>query len=68
VSHVKNLYLGANVSLGVGLVALGTATWLYLRSGGQKEAVASQKKKSSGYAVGVAPVRAGALASVGGAF
>jgi hypothetical protein len=68
VSHVKNLYLGANVSLGVGVAALGTATWLYLRSGKGREQVAGNKARPSGYAVDVSPVRAGALASVRGAF
>jgi hypothetical protein len=70
VSHVKSLYLGANVSLGVGLAALGTATWLYLRSGAHKgsQEVVGNATKPSGYVVDVSPVRAGALASVRGAF
>jgi hypothetical protein len=65
VSHVKKLYLGANVSLGVGLAALGTATWLYVRSGrARREEAASH----SGLALDVAPLPTGALASVRGAF
>jgi hypothetical protein len=30
VDHVRNMYIAADVSLGVGVVALGVATWLYL--------------------------------------
>jgi hypothetical protein len=68
VSHVKSLYLGANVSLGVGLAALGTATWLFLRSGGAHSDEVAGRPRRAGMAVDVSPVPSGALASVRGAF
>src|SRR5207249_4142777 len=38
VDHIRNLYLGADVSLGVGVTAaFVAATWLYVRSGAQPE-------------------------------
>jgi hypothetical protein len=32
VDHVRHMYIAADISLGVGVVALGAATWLYLSS------------------------------------
>jgi hypothetical protein len=66
VDHVRRLYLVANISLGVGIAALGTATWLYLRSSKSRQ----QEAAASGppVALDVMPLSNGALASVRGAF
>jgi hypothetical protein len=61
--HIRRLYLEADISLGVGVVALGTATWLLLRPHSSEEA----SRKSVGYAFSVEPTASGALATVGGA-
>jgi len=59
--HIRKLYLVADISLGVGVVALGAATVVALSSG-------SSKKKESAYAVDVQPGPSGALATVSGSF
>jgi hypothetical protein len=64
VDHVHRLYLAANISLGVGVAALGAATWLFLRSGSKTE----QASSGSRVALDVVPLPAGALASVRGGF
>jgi hypothetical protein len=66
VDHVRKIYLAANISLGVGIAALGTATWLYFRSSDsrQQEAAAG----GTPVALDVVPLSNGALASVRGAF
>ena len=64
VDHVKNLYLAADITLGVGVVALGTATWLYFTDSGSEPAPADR----AGLTVDVKPTRAGAFGSVTGAF
>jgi hypothetical protein len=64
-NRVRNLYLGADVSLGVGVAALGTATYLLLKSDSGPEKPAEQ---SASYVVDVAPSRSGVFASVSGVF
>jgi hypothetical protein len=63
--RVRNLYLAADISLGVGVAALGTATYLFLQSGSGREKPAEQ---SARYVVDVAPSKAGVYASVSGVF
>jgi hypothetical protein len=62
VDHIRRMYLAADVSLGVGVAALGVATWLFLRSPVLGEASTTQL----GYSFGVQPTASGAVASVGG--
>lgn len=62
--HIKRLYLGANIALGVGIAALVGATWVALASGPSKEDAASHGR----YAFGLAPTASGATASFAGAF
>jgi hypothetical protein len=64
VDHVKSLYTTANVLFGVGIVALGTATYLYVDSRTSKEKAPSQ----SAYVFDVQPTPSGAFASVAGSF
>jgi hypothetical protein len=64
-NRVRNTYLAADISLGVGVAAIGTATYLLLQSGSGKEQSSGQ---STSYVVDVVPSRAGAFASVSGIF
>jgi hypothetical protein len=64
-NRVRNLYLGADISLGVGVAALGTATYLFFQSNSGREKPAGQ---AASYVVDVAPSRAGVYASVSGVF
>jgi hypothetical protein len=66
VDHVRKVYLAANISLGVGVAALGTATWLYFRSRDSRKS--EEAAGGSPVALDVMPYRDGALASVRGGF
>jgi hypothetical protein len=61
--HIRKLYLVADISLGVGVAALGAATWIALSSGSSKE-----KPSEAAYVVDVTPTRSGAYATVSGKF
>jgi hypothetical protein len=63
--RVKTLYLAADISLGVGIAALGAGvTWLALSSGSNKEKPPAQ----AAYVFDVQPTPSGAFATVRGAF
>jgi len=62
VSHIRTLYALSDVSIGVGIAAVGVATWLWVSSGASKEQPAPQA------VFDVNPTRSGAIASVRGAF
>jgi hypothetical protein len=66
IDHVRDLYLGAKISLGVGLAALGTATILFISNGSSdtREAAA----RSPRYVLDVRPTSGGTLAAVSGRF
>jgi len=64
-NDVRKLYLAADVSLGVGVAALGVATWLYFDSKSSEERPAVKKPR---YAVDVQPSTTGLYATVSGAF
>jgi hypothetical protein len=64
VDHIRRLYIAADISLGVGIAALGTATYLFLTSKSSKENTAAQ----SPYIFNVQPTHAGGYASVAGRF
>jgi hypothetical protein len=61
--HIRKLYLIADISLGVGVVALGAATWIALSSGSSKE-----KSSETAYVIDVKPTPSGAFATVSGSF
>ncbi len=64
IDRVRKLYIAGNISLGVGIAALGASvTWLALGSGSNKE-----KPAQTAYALDVQPTPSGALATVSGAF
>lgn len=63
---IKQKYLLADISLGVGLVSLGVGTYLLLSSGGKKEASPAQEARR--WRFDVAPGRGGGYATFGGAF
>jgi hypothetical protein len=62
VDHVRNLYTAANVSIGLGIAAIGVSAYLFATSGPSKE------KPKSAYLVDVQPAPSGAFASVSGSF
>lgn len=64
IDPIKKKYLFADISLGVGVVSLGVATYLLVTSGGKKEAPAEAKA----FRFDVAPTRGGGYASVLGQF
>jgi hypothetical protein len=66
VDHIKRMYLGANVSLGVGIAALGAAYWVYRATRGAGEETG--EKEVASYRLDVQPAPSGAVASVSGSF
>jgi hypothetical protein len=69
VAHVRKMYDIGRASLAVGGAALGiAATWLIVRSIGSGSDERERAAKPRSYAIGVQPVRAGALASVSSRF
>jgi hypothetical protein len=64
VDHVRNLYLAADVSLGVGIAALGTSLVLFMVNPGSKEKPPTQ----ASYRFDVAPSPSGGFATVSGVF
>jgi len=63
--RVRNTFLASDISLGVGIAALGAATFLYFQSGSSPE---KSSKQSASYTVDVTPSRSGVLATVNGSF
>jgi hypothetical protein len=61
VNHIRQLYLGADVSLGVGIAALLAATWIAVGSG-------PADKERARYSFDVHPGAAGTTLSMSGAF
>jgi hypothetical protein len=57
--HVKQMYIAADISLGVGVVALGVATWLYL-----SEPPGAAPADHAQLQFDVQPLRGGAFATV----
>jgi hypothetical protein len=43
VHHIRMLYLASDIALGVGVAALATSAWLYLRSNGSEEKASTQR-------------------------
>ena len=66
VDHIRKLYLASDISLGVGIAALGAAaTWMILGSSSGSQEERANKPR---YVVDVRPTPAGAFASVAGTF
>jgi hypothetical protein len=65
VDHIQKVYLGANISLGVGVAALGAAYWAYAHARSTKEETGSHEQA---FMFGVEPTKSGAVAGVSGAF
>lgn len=64
VDRVSSLYTTANISIGVGVAALGVATYLFVTSGPSKE----KPPTRASYSVDVQPTPSGAFATVSGVF
>ncbi len=63
VDHVQRLYLAADITLGVGIAALGAATWLFVA-----DLTAEKPPSHAAYRFDVTPLASGAFATVKGAF
>jgi hypothetical protein len=63
--HIRNLYIVADVSLGVGIVALGAAAWLFLSSDGSKPPASV---KTTAYTFDVRPSPSSVIATMSGRF
>ena len=69
VRKVRNIYLMADVSLGIGLAALAASTYLFFRSPDSPEEEGRPRSRSVGISgVSIEPTSAGAFATVGGTF
>jgi hypothetical protein len=69
VNHIRQLYLGADITFATGLVALGGAAFLFFTSHPSDAATAATKSAAAGpFRVDVQPVASGALATFRGAF
>jgi hypothetical protein len=66
IGDVRKLYVAADVSLGVGVAALGAATWLYFSTKSPSDERPSPKAPR--YSVDVQPSRTGFFTSFSGAF
>jgi len=64
VSHIKRLYLGADIALGVGVAALGAAYWIHVVTSRPHE----EKPTEEALRFGVLPTPSGGFASVAGGF
>jgi hypothetical protein len=60
VDHIRGLYIAADVSVGVGAVALGAATWIFVRHSLAKES----SPPGAAYRFDVSPTPHGAFAAV----
>ncbi|HXX70208.1 MAG TPA: hypothetical protein VEK07_23715 [Polyangiaceae bacterium] len=65
VDHIKTLYYVSDVSYGVGIAALGVATWMFASS---RSAEKAPSATAAVVGVGVQPLPSGAFASVSGRF
>ena len=68
VRHVRNLYLAADISLGVGLVALAGSTYLFFHHDGPNPEDNPRALRTRISQVGVTPTPTGAVATVVGTF
>jgi hypothetical protein len=66
VHHIRMLYLAADVSIGIGVVALAASTWLYLRSPGSEQRASTRMALIR--SLDVQTTSSGAFATVGGVF
>jgi hypothetical protein len=66
VEHIRKLYVAADVSLGVGVVALGAAAWLFFSGVDAKDP--PPPGKTTAYSFDVKPSASGVLATVSGEF
>lgn len=64
VDHIRELYIAADISFGVGVAALGFSTWLFLKPHSKEEPPAPQ----TSYTFDVRPTRSGAFATVSRSF
>jgi hypothetical protein len=63
-NHIKKLYLGSDIALGVGVVALGAAYWAYIATHHNDD----EKGKEEALRIDVVPTTTGGYAGVSGSF
>jgi hypothetical protein len=67
VNHIHNMYLAADISLGVGVAALAGAYWAWVRTRGESATEADTSTKQA-FLFGAAPTSSGGVATVSGKF
>ena len=68
VDSIKTELTAADVALGVGVASLGVSAILFLTSGGSSSEPVTGKTRAPSVSFGIAPLREGGAASVGGRF
>jgi hypothetical protein len=66
--HIHQLYLGADVALGVGVAALVGSYWAYAHAKSKANSEEMGKETETAYVFGVQPVQSGAVGTIGGTF
>ncbi len=66
-NHIKKLYLGSDIALGVGVAALGAAYWAYIATHHNNDE-GEEKAKQEALRVDVVPTTTGGYAGVSGSF
>jgi hypothetical protein len=64
VQHIRRLYLAADVSLGVGIAALGAAYW----AAAHVRSTTEERQSRQAYNLGIQPTRSGGFATLSGSF
>jgi hypothetical protein len=69
--HIRKMYLAADISMAAGVVAAATSTWLFIRAGSSspsRDMAGHLPAQRPWYVLDVTPTRAGAYATLSGAF
>jgi hypothetical protein len=64
VDHIRRLYIAADISLGVGIAAIGAACWVYVSSRSTKE----ERSSRESVVFDLQPTKSGALLALSGSF
>jgi hypothetical protein len=68
VDHIRRLFLMSRVSLGVGVLAIGGATYLYLKNLWSRPGEVAASRRPPRYSLHLAPTTSGGWAAISGSF